>query len=110
MLRSLCRPRFSLRTLLFLMLIVAVSIQTAVALRKHQQQVRRQVFMEDVRAQIVVSQRIGPVYGEKLRTFVRRRVTNKQDTSFLSAADRTTLLNEVERGRISQQVVLLAHE
>lgn len=101
-------PRYSLRTLLALTLVVALVVHSSVLIAQRRQQARRQHFLEDVRAQLVVSQRIAPEYSTKLLNFVQRRITANKDSGLISAADQRALLKEVEGVRPKSPAILLA--
>jgi hypothetical protein len=102
-------PRYSLRTLFGVTLITALCVNAAVVAGQRRREARRAVFMADVQAQIVVSERIAPEYSEKLLNFVQRRVTDSPDTKLISSAERQKFVQLIESKRPSRRLALIAN-
>jgi hypothetical protein len=100
-------PRYSLRTLFGVTLITALCVNAAVVAGQRRREARRAVFMADIQAQIVVSERIAPEYSEKLLNFVQRRVTDSPDTKLISVLERQQFVKLIESKRPSRRLAQL---
>ena len=87
-------PRYSLRSLLVLMLVFSLATQAVVTAKQRRTQQRRDVLIPDVQAQVIASQSMNLVYAERFLKLVQRRIVS--EAAILSPAEERQLFHLVE--------------
>lgn len=95
-------PRYSIRSLFVLTLIISLATQAVVTAKQRRRQQRRDVLISDVQAQVIASQSMKLDYAERFLRIVQRRIAS--EAAVLSAAEERQLFHLIETEQANRRV------
>lgn len=102
-------PRYSLRSLLLVALLVGVVLQGSLTVQKRARDQRAATFTADITQLVIYSQRIPREYAPQLLNFIDRRIERFPEGEGISAHKRRQLRQMVQAERAKLHRKLATH-